>query len=470
MPTIGRAFPMWRTWNLTRPLAAFELWVWQSIFGPEYLTTWIPRMWSALWVCTPLASHFCCPGPAGVGFTLYLDFWIGLSVLLHPAFNELILWGVLANVALGTALAAAGVLLAYSGRTASQSALGVALVCAAGLCQQMLAIFGVVFVAMEIAALGWQSIQREGSFGWIWRACLMVFPVIVGIAVLLVMRNGLGYEDFASRSLGIPDGLFRAKFFVLTNSYANVFQAPLGWAIGNSIALRAFWPAMVVPVVIIFLALRLTDTNVAKSILLAALPISVFWLAMSPLLGTNATPTGFRVMGPALIAMSIALAIALTPLWRSLAARTVLVLVIASIATANLGSTIVDTSARSVALKRDQGWLATTKAQILERGAPQVQLCSWKFEPRAESINAAPGILVSYNVAGPDQYSEWYSPFLAHYLVANGIDAKVPKFGESSDFCAGKCEGNEDFILGPLRGRFHGLPEIRFVCGDRVVR
>lgn len=447
-----------------RPLAALDLWFWQSVIGPDYLIMWEPRVLAALWYSVGITLLVAWLKDLGV--PLMLACGAGLGVLLHPAFNELVLWGVLSSLALSTTLCCAGVLLAYRGLTTGVRVAGIALVSIAATGSQLLASFGAACVVIEMAARGIRTVMAErGRDRWL-RVALVFAPPVLSIGVLLFMRSVLGYEDFASRSLGVSENLLQSKFYVLSNAYANTFQAPLGQVLGNPAALRSFWPALILPWLGIWLLLRWRGINWIRACLLAALPILVFAAAMAPLLGTTAAPTGFRVIGTALLAMSIALAVAVTPLWDSRKSKSVSIGLMLVAILANVFATMTDASVRTAALKRDAHWLVDATGKLKDN-AEAIQLCVWRFDATPAPVSSTRGILVSYNIANLDQYSVWYSPFLGSYLGVQGITARTPRPHESVPECADACAASGNVKLGPLEGEIIETSKVVYLCRDR---
>ena len=94
-----------------RPTAAAHAWVLQLFLGDEPLTSPWVQISSAAFYAASLTLLMRVCSRMGVPIPLFL--LIGVAVLLHPAFNELILWSVMAGAAFCTLLCSAGVALFY---------------------------------------------------------------------------------------------------------------------------------------------------------------------------------------------------------------------------------------------------------------------------------------------------------------------------------------------------------------------
>lgn len=433
-----------------RPLAALELWFWQSVFGPDYLMSKVPRVLSAMWYA--LAFTMLAQWASRIGIRLIPIAMTAVTALVHPAFNELILWGVLSTVSLATATATFGIVLVYTSMNGWRRVLGLALVCAAVAGSQVLAAIGAVFVLAEVAHRGYRSVIRDGAVETRWRIALVIIPPIFGLLIIVYMRFGLGLEDFASRSVGVPSNPLASKFYVFTNAFANLYQAPMGKLLGNAPALRAFWPMLLLMWLLPFGLLRIARVPMARALVLSALPISAFLVSFSPFLATPAIPSGYRVLGTAIIAIALAFVVSTGPLWAIPQLRKSLVAAKLFLIAASISATVLDIGVRHSANERDNFWRTKMQSALTDISPLELSLCRGKFQPAMTKSQDQRGILVSYNIADEDTYSVWYSPFLATYLRVSGFEASGPAIGAELPVCLEGCENPKGINLGPFTG------------------
>lgn len=402
-----------------RPLLAAETWFWESIVGPGYLLTPLPRVLSGLWSASAFTA-FLLIG-VRVGGSYGVSVLAGMLTLLHPAFNELVLWGVLESTAFATAVGAIGAALAICGPRRFLRAIGLLLLGLSATGNQVSICLG-----LSAAALVWFSLrlrcQRVPASAL--RSLLLLSAVgpLVSVVTLLVMREWLGFEDFASRTLSVERDVSqfgRSKFLVLSNALANVYQAPLALAGGDELALRAFWWIAIGTPVLVFTVARFVRRMPSwQALLLSAVAPILYLLALLPLLGTTQTPTGFRLMGAALLVLATAAAFVASVLLRAGPFRVAAAPVAIVVAWANIGASWKDVRVRETAWARDADWASSLKEAVVREGRGGAELCSVRF---TRPNSGGDGIVVSYDRATTDAYSIWYSQFLASYLREQGV-------------------------------------------------
>jgi len=449
-----------------RPAAALELWTMQSVFGPDYLTFKLPKFVAAFWYAMSLTvlmrvvKQFAVPAP--------LFGALGVAALLHPIMNELILWGVLSTLAFVTFLSILGAALVFRGGCAGWRAAGVALLCLGAAGSQLGVMIGACLVVAELASVGVRRFVCLGRKELLWRFAMVVLPPVVAVAVLLVMRLGLGYVDFASRSIGLSSPTLASwlhdKFHVYSNAIANLYQAPMGVVFGLKWALRAFWPVALLSVPTMFILLILAKVPRTKALSSVLAVPAMFGIALSPLLGANAMPTGYRILGGALLMLVVAASVPLSLIWGKPMGRRFVIGAVAAMALSFAWSSQVDVRAREVAWQRDLAWLEEARSELRRSGMAKVQLCAWRFSPRAGADADKSGIIVSYNHARPLAYSVWYTQFLAAFLGVKGLTATAPETNGRLQDCILRCTSRSGSLFGPFSLAYDQANSTAYVC------
>ncbi len=449
-----------------RPVAALELWVMQSLFGPDYLTFKLPKFLSASWYA--LSMLVLMRFASRIGVPIVLSILIGVAALLHPIMNELVLWGVLSTLAFVTFLSVLGAAMTLHCRSSGWRFVGLILLCLGAAGSQIAATIGACFVVAELVHRGIRATLTEGPHAVTWRIAMVFGPSFVALTTLIYMRYGLGYVDFASRSIGLSSATLsdwaHDKFYVYSNAIANLYQAPLGVVLGHTAALRAFWPAVVVPPVLVFFALVANKLAVRKAFAYAAVAPAMLVVVLSPLLGANALPTGYRILGGPLLMLVVGASLPLSILWRHAVWRWLVIGVIAVVAAASLQADYLDMRVRKAAWSQDTAWLAEARARLKQRGLRQVALCAWRFDQHPDPSVAATGIVVSYGIAHALTYSVWYTQFLSAYLRVQGVDTPAPALGDPAPDCATNCATGEITRFGPFRAGASDRSGTTYVC------
>lgn len=449
-----------------RPVAALELWTMQSVFGPDYLTFKLPKFVAAFWYAMSLtvlmrvARGFAVPAPL-IGA-------LGVAALLHPIMNELILWGVLSTLAFVTFLSILGAALVFRGGGIGWRAAGVVLLCLGAAGSQLGVTIGACLVVAELASLGVRCFVGLGRQELLWRFAMVMLPPVVAVAVLLGMRLGLGYVDFGSRSIGLSSptlaGWLHDKFHVYSNAIANLYQAPVGVVFGHDLALRAFWPVVLLSVPLLFMPLALNKVPRAKALLSVLAVPAMLGIALSPLLGANAMPTGYRILGGPLLMLVVAVSLPLSLIWDKPMARRFTIGAVAAMALSFGWSSQVDVRAREVAWQRDLAWLDEARSELRRSGLAKVQLCAWRFPPPPGADADKLGIIVSYNHARPLTYSVWYTQFLAAFLKVKGLRASAPEMNGHLPDCTSRCRSGSGNPFGPFALKYDQANSTAFVC------
>jgi hypothetical protein len=344
-------------------------------------------------------------------------------------------------------------------------AVGILALAIGGMGNQLCVMAGVVLAFAWLIGRGLTELNHEKTpVGRLLIVALL--PASVSVACIVLMRFGMGIEDFGSRTIELESGILsfaHAKFYVLSNAYANLYQPVLEVLAGRPIALGAFWHmAAGVPAAIFVASLLRPGFLISHSALLSVAVPGTFLLAMSPLLGTAATPTGFRLLGPVILLLVFAFSMAATHILYSRGLRLGGLVLLAIVSCACFVSSLRDVQVRADALLRDSAWARLLEEEIKSRSLNSVVLCSKRFkDPRT----AQEGILESYRARTVDSYSVWYTQFLPAYLSLKRvslIEESVAALGESSSQKADRVQlaGNE----GPWVQSMSSESAL-FVCG-----
>lgn len=449
-----------------RPVAALELWTMQSIFGPGYLTFKLPRLLAGFWYALSLTVLMRVARRFGVPAPLFAA--LGVAALLHPIMNELILWGVLSTLAFVTFLSIFGAALVYRGGASGWREAGVVLLCLGAAGSQLGVTIGACLVVAELAGLGLRKFVGIGRNELLWRFAIVVLPSVVAVVVILGMRYGLGYVDFESRSIGLSSptlaGWLHDKFYVYSNAIANLYQAPLGVVFGPEWALRAFWPVVLLSVPMLFLLLVFNNVPRPKALMSVLAIPAVLGIALSPLLGANAMPVGYRILGGALLMLVVAVSLPLSLIWDKPMARRFTIGGVAALALWFAWSSLVDVRVREGAWQRDLAWLEEARSELLREGADKVQLCAWRFQRPADAAAEKSGIIVSYNHADSSTYSVWYTQFLAAFLAVKGLTATTPEVNGYLQDCTSSCAVGSGSPFGPFSLKYDQANSTAYVC------
>lgn len=377
-----------------------------------------------------------------VGISMWLAIAVSLAVLVQPMYNELILWGVLSTLSFLVAVSILGGYLALCGKAIAMRLIGITLLVVAACGSQIASTVGACLVLMEFVArapnspllVKWRSIA--------WRVCVIVAPPASALIVLIVMRFTLGYQDFDSRSIDVGSGsaweVLSQKFYVLSNAYANLFQAPLAAILSNEIALRAFWPMVVAPPVLLFIALLTCRASLGWALACAALMPTVFFMVAAPLLATSAVPTGFRLLTPIAPMLTCAFLIAAGSIWSKPMFRGICAAGIVAFAVAGMMSTTADNVVRKKAWQRDKEQAVRALQSLAALGNPPLEICRWRYEHPAFK-STAEGILVSYNIQNETRLSVWHTQFLRDFLRSYGMMVSALSLPLASAPCLEKC-------------------------------
>lgn len=401
-----------------RPLLAADLLFWQSLYGSDYILSALPRVMSAFWYA--LAGTSLLAFAVRIGCSLRVSVLLGVIALLHPAFNELILWGVLASTPFSLFLVILGAHLILFAPFPSARLIGLLPLILGSMGNQLATSAGLV-----LAILVWIVSQTGTRLDKPKLAPLLlvsVIPPLVSIASLVVIRFGFGIEDFASRSISVESDLHSfasSKFYVLSNSFANLYQAPLAILLGEKTTMKAFWPmALGLPIATFLLLRQFCGISTWRSFLLSVSPNLVFFIALFPLLGTTTTPTGYRLLGPVLCLLVLPAAVVARALVASHWTRLLAISLTAVFGSACAVATLTDISVRSEAWRRDAQWIAQVDARRAASGSPSVAICAGRFK---DPVNPGRGILENYRTRTVDSYSVWYTQFLRAYAARSKL-------------------------------------------------
>ena len=450
-----------------RPFAALEQWVLHWLLGEHYLTTWVPKVFAAAGYAIGLAFLMEVLNRLGVARKLFGI--IAIVTLLHPAFNELILWGILSSMGLAFALVGYGLWLIYCVNTRNCRALGVLFLSLAALANQLYAPLAATLVVIEL--LGVKLLQRStlSPRFWLPRLSMCITPIFISVVALVVIRYWFGIEDFAGRTISFGSGpgssFFAAKFYVFSNAYANLFQAPAGVLLGVNLALKLFWPMVLVPfaVAVLLLAFRVP---MVETIMLAILLPLVFFLSLSPLAATNATPSGFRLIPGTLLFLAIAWSVILSSIWHNYLAKIFIVGVCFGTSILFLWTSQLDNVVRKDAWQQDDQWLTDAQTLVETLSLNEVQLCRWGFSLPAKSKESSKGILVGYNVTEWFHYSIWYRQFLGAFLRRHQMPVLSNPSLTPLDRCESQCTMNnaESKNFGPFSLRIETDNNAAIIC------
>jgi len=333
---------------------------------------------------------------------------------------------------------------------------------------QILSTLGAGIVFVELLRRGMRAVISDGRKEVVWRVAVVLVPPLVSIGVLLLMRYGMGYEDYASRSIGFSSptalGWLKDKAHVYSDAYANLYQAPIGVAFGSSIALQAFKAALALPIIFLYFLFVSSGLTKAKALMYALGPLAAFCVALAPLLGATALPFGYRIVGAPFVLYIFCLSTVLIPIWH---VKTMpwIVGALAVVSAISIWASSTDVSVREVALKRDYEWLADTGVRMKETGATEVRLCSQPFvKPTMFNEKAERGILVSYSPMSVDAHSVWYNHFLFGFLKVNGVKSSVVESDQRRPQCVQSCQAVGRRSVGNFLTHFDEASSSLFMC------
>lgn len=435
-----------------RPTGAFHAWILTLLLGDQPLTSHWVQISSAGFYAVSLTLLMRVCSRFGISILLYL--MVGTVVLLHPAFNQLILWSVMSGLAFCTMLCSAGVALFYLSPVSTRRWCGIGLVCLGASGHQFLSIFGASMVLIEVVQMhnnGAPSLNRKSL---ILRLCLIFAPVVAALASIVILRFGFGFEDFASRTVALAPTsareYFADKFFVFSNAFANIYQAPIGLLLGTEAALKAFVPMLVLPPVVLLGCLSFR-TGFTRALTLTMLMPALFVLAFSPTLVTNATPTGYRMLGTFLLTSTVGVSVVFGTFWRSRSLRSMVAILIFVVGVLFTLTSVRDANLRNDIWHQDIKWLTELDSLLKTHQRPTVKLCAYRYQAlKEDSINDT-GILVNYNLTGVHSYSVWYTQFLGGFLRHHGISAIDALNNSTTELCDLACAGGGGFEVASMR-------------------
>lgn len=453
-----------------RPVAAVELWLMQSIFGADYLTFAFPKLLSAIWYALSLTILMHVAQMYHVPRMLFI--LLGVATLLHPSFNEFILWGVLSTSATALLLCVSGASIAYLSGSSRYRFAGIVLMCLGAAANQLASTVGACLVATELAHRGVAAVLADRRKEIVWRLAIVSIPPICALLILVILRNIFGYSDFESRTIGFSStdgmGYLRDKFYVFSNAIANLYQAPIGVVFGANIALRAFWPIVFIPIPLLAVLLIWSRVTPHRAIFYALSIPTVIAISLSPLLAATAMPTGYRILNNLILVLCFVFAVALTPFWTRLKSRTVVIVAIILIGVSFAWASLTDIEFRKEAWRQDMAWLEEAKANVMRVGVQRLSLCSWRFSVPVESLNRKEGIIVSYRHANALTYSVWYTQFLVAFLRIQGLVAEAPESDKAPYVqCGEMCVQPGSGYLGPHALVLDSASSTAFVCPAR---
>jgi hypothetical protein len=367
-----------------RPLLAADLWFWDHVAGAGYLRSSLPKFIAGAYVAAigmALIAIALRRGASSSG-----AFAIATAYVVHPINNELTLFNVLVATNLALLLIIGGDWLVARGGPVAAGALLIAL----GIAGYQ--IYAFIPLAILMIDSGRRPLQRL--------AACAAGGAIYGAYVVFSNRV-LHVASWGGRGLGAPAQLFtRAwmteKWHGVTNALADVFQPILGYTISAEFAFRA-WKWMLLAI-IIALGMRL------RSAWRALLPL----VACAFFLVLNVTPSGWRVDGPALFGVCLALI--------PLMSRPVAVIILGVWIAASAITSFADAKMRVAGKELDDRIVR----ELAATGRRHVVIANVPTPPPPVKGRV---LLAEYNAVTPSMYSNliplWSFP--AQYLAAHGF-------------------------------------------------
>ncbi|MEM7359261.1 MAG: hypothetical protein AAF431_09200 [Pseudomonadota bacterium] len=449
-----------------RPLAAFELFFIQSAFNADYLMSIWPKLLAGLYYAGSATMLMLVLAELGVNKRLFTLLFI--AAFSHPAFNELILWGVLSSSATATFIATAGIYLVYMSYSLGIRGLGLIFMSMGSLSNQMLSILGISMWLLEACCPNPKiNFLRPARVELIIRVLMVGLPPLFGLTAILVMSSFYEFSDFANRTVSLETAAgttwINDKFYVFSNAYANLYQAPLSFLAGTEAALGAFRYMIALPVLLLILLL-LAGESKSRSLLLSCLVPVLFLCAFAPLLATSATPTGFRIMGTAIVLVCAGAIVSLQPLWRRTWGASIITVASIALIGLHLLTTAKDMGVRAQAWQQDLALLSQAESSLLTTTTSAVTFCFWRATEPVPASDLSVGILVSYNRANTSSYSIWASQFLPYFLSKRIPGLGVQTIDEPSERCEAACAQTATMSFGPYKLVKESLNSETFVC------
>ncbi len=420
-----------------RPFSAFILWLSNQVFGNDQLITVLPRLLSTLSYAAAFTVLTISFTKIGVKISMLISIFIFLCV--HPALNEMILWGVTYTYALSFFISCIGIHLVFNAISNRSGVIGLFLLCVAALGYQMLATIAACALLVETLAKGLPSLFRLPRAALIIRLSAATLPIIVSLVALLIMQKGLGYYDFASRGVANSSTSFaeflESRYYVLTNAFANYYQAQLDYVAGYDVTVGALKSVLFL-ITLIVLSLSLHRKS-AYGVLQVTILYMLFFISLAPLLGTSAIPSGYRISLFSLILFATGFASIISYYCVSNMFNFTAIALISICSAVSLLVSLEDIELRAQIWKRDLANRAVVgRSQQMQT---PVEVC----KPQEDDAGLNTGILVSYNRTGAKNYSVWHtaSYFLESFLEKGGINPDHVSFVDI-EVCQQTCSTN----------------------------
>jgi hypothetical protein len=452
---LSAGYAMWEDWGTNpvahlesyRPVAALELALMQAIFGEGYLHSLAARVVGAAYLAIGFSLLLALQSDLGARRTPLCV--LAAAVSLHPMFNEFLLWGVLSSFWLAFVLVAVGSRFVTSGRRVWVRLVGLVLIGLAGGLYQLATFLPVCIVVAEVAARGVRKMAGLPRDEVLWRLSMMVVAPLVGLSSLLILRHGFGYVDFDARGISLADGgaasWISDKFHVLSNAFANTYQAPIAEVFGRATAVSLFWP-MVATAILACLAIGLLSGGSAPDRVFRSSAVSIaFFACLTPLLIADATPTGFRVIAFATFGVLIVAGPVLSLVRLNSVGWAVGCVGLFVIAAAFWRSSSLDLDVRLDSFERDIFFREELKTVVQDRSIRDLTVCASELASQ-QVDKTGRGILVSYNPATESTYSNVIR-FPTLFLAEDYLGVDRVRFVDSrSQACASRHRGGADLL------------------------
>jgi hypothetical protein len=363
-----------------RPLFFADLWLWNHLFGPDYLQTIVPKLLGGIW--TVLLALLTANILRRRSSSVVVYAGIPLLFLSHPIVNELTLFNVMVPAMLSMLLAVLAFVVIEKQLTLRRGAAATLLLAGSISGYQInLTVFAllVVFAATADVVSGRAASVKR----------LMLSAAVLASAVLLYLGyvaasvHLMGIRSWGARGLIAPEGfrlaeVVHVKWHGATNMLAGVTQPGLSWFLSAEAAWR-MWSIPFAVLGLLFVAgvawrRRLSAAAWASLgfLLLLAIPPAILFTM-------NVTPEGWRVDGPALYAFALVIALAALA-WESNNA----------VARATMTASLVVLIGISMFLTR---WDAGLRAEAAHRDEDTLRVIRSRYA--AQVRGAAPRVFIS---------------------------------------------------------------------------
>lgn len=402
-----------------RPVAAVELFLFYQLSHEMFLTTPLAKVLTAIFFSAGFTLLY--RTVVNLGTNQVVTFVCLGMICIHPALNQ-ILWGIMLTSALNFMLYSLGINLIWTSESARPKVIGILLLTIASLGNQLLVVIAPAFFLIDWYRKDeWYSYSWPTS-EWFLKVLAAILPVFVSLVALLIIRNFFDITDFANRSISLSgtDNLsyFQKNFYVLTNIFANFYQAQIDLLLGEARTNSFLKPAVFTTVVVVsFFAFKTGINKGLKGVLAFG---CVFLLSVAPYLATNSTPSGYRVTLLSLVVCAVFLSVLVSDAIKTGRAHKLAAIVFAACwVSLTFASTSIDLSIREYAWDNDERALEQLSASLADKDYNRIVLCELNDNSPRRS-----GILVSYNRTNEVVYSNLkraYQPFTPYYVKSKQV-------------------------------------------------